>query len=420
FYRSGIPDVPGRYISALFGIGTIGLVFMLGRVLYGRRVGALAAVVLAFMPYHVVISRQILLDGPMTFFATAGLLCLALFGRTNRSRWLLMAGAFIGVAALTKETAIILVGSAFLFLSLADRLWRHVRYVLAGAAAALGLALTYPLVTSISGGSRRGSSYLTWQLTRRPNHSFTFYLTQIPLAIGLLVVAAAVLALVARGRQQSWREVLLVAWAVVPFAFFEIWPVKGFPYLLVATPSVVVLAASFLGRLLENRTVRWKRAAGPALVAVVLISVLAPAIRDVANPASSGLAGAGGLPGGRQAGKWVAGHVPKGAQFMTIGPSMANIIEYYSGHRSDGLSVSPNPANRNPSYNGIRNPHNALRSGAYQYIVWDAYSASRSPTFATKALALVRRFDGRTVYVGQASFQGKSAQPVIVIYQVVS
>ena len=83
FYRTGIPEVPGRYVNAFFGVGTIVLVFQLGRLLYGRRVGALAALLLAVMPYHVIITRQVLLDGPMTFFATAALVCLAALARTG-------------------------------------------------------------------------------------------------------------------------------------------------------------------------------------------------------------------------------------------------------------------------------------------------------------------------------------------------
>jgi hypothetical protein len=420
FYANGTPDVPGRYISALFGIGTIGLVYLLGRTLYGRRAGAIAALLLAIMPYHIVISRQILLDGPMTFFATAALLCMTVFVRSDNRRWLILAGACVGLAALTKETAIILVGSAFVFLSLVSQLWRPVRYVIAAGGAAVGLALTYPLVTALSGGSRSGQSYLTWQLTRRPNHSFTFYLTQIPLSIGLLIVVAAVLGVILRRRDQAWREVLLVAWVAVPFLFFEIWPVKGFPYLLITTPAIVVLAASFLSWLLQQRPVGWwKQAGGAAAVAICVLSALVPAIQTVADPTSSELAGAGGIPGGRQAGHWVAAHVPTGAQLMTIGPSMANLLQYYSGHRSAGLSVSPNPTHRNPSYTAIVNPSNALRSGTYQYVVWDAYSAQRSPTFAAQTLALVHRFDGRVVHVELASFRGKPAQPVIIIYRVV-
>src|SRR4051795_4354551 len=43
FYRSGVEDVPGRYVAALFGTATVGLVYVLGSVLYDRRVGVMAA-----------------------------------------------------------------------------------------------------------------------------------------------------------------------------------------------------------------------------------------------------------------------------------------------------------------------------------------------------------------------------------------
>jgi len=420
FYGSGTPDTPGRYLSAVFGIGTIGLVFVLGLVLYSRRVGALAALLLALMPYHLVISRQILLDGPMTFFGTAALVCVALFGRTERGRWLVVGGACLGMAALSKETAIILVGSLLVFLSLVSRLWRPVRYVLAALAAAIGLALTYPLVTAVSGGSHSGQSYLLWQLTRAPNHSFAFYLTTIPLAIGLTVLVVAALGLVLCRRDRSWREVLLLSWVAVPFLFFEIWPVKGFSYLLVTTPAIVVLAARPLVWLAaaEPRRIR-NRVIGAGLAAACVFSLLVPSVLSLVHRSSTPLAGAGGTPGGREAGRWVATHLPAGARLMTIGPSMANVLQYYGGRTSDGLSVSPNPLHRNPSYHPILNADAALRSGTYQYIVWDAYSAQRSPTFATKARDLARRFGGRVIHVELARFHGKPRQPVIVIYQVI-
>lgn len=420
FYRSGVPDVPGRYVSAVIGMGTVWLVFMFGAILYSRRIGAIAALLLALMPYHVVISRQILLDGPMTFFGAASLVCLAYFGRTERRRWLVAAGACLGLAALSKETAIILLGSMFVFLALVSRFWRPVRYVLAAAGAAIGLALTYPLVTAVSGGSHSGQSYLLWQLTRQPNHTFAFYLTTVPLAMGPAIIAAAAPGLMLRRADRSWREALLLSWVAFPFLFFEVWPVKGFSYLLVTTPALVVLAARCLAWLGDLKPKTWRRRSIPVAAGLVcVLSLLVPALGSVTSVASSGLAGAGGTPGGREAGEWVARHVPQGAQFMTIGPSLANLIQYYGGRRSDGLSVSPNPLHRNPTYFPIVNADSALRSGTYQYVVWDAYSAQRSATFARKALNLAHRFHGRVVHVERATFDGKSNQPVIVIYQVV-
>ena len=60
---SGSPPPPS-------GVATVYLVYELGRLLYGRKAGLLAALLMALMPYHVVVTRQVLLDGPMTLFAT--------------------------------------------------------------------------------------------------------------------------------------------------------------------------------------------------------------------------------------------------------------------------------------------------------------------------------------------------------------
>jgi hypothetical protein len=103
---------------------------------------------------------------------------------------------------------------------------------------------------------------------------------------------------------------------------------------------------------------------------------------------------------------------------MTIGPSMANLIQYYSGRRSDGLSVSPNPLHRNPTYHAIVNADALLKAGDYQYIVWDAYSQSRSPMFGDRAKVLVDRFNGHVVHVERGTFRGKSDQPLVVVYGV--
>ncbi|HEY3535102.1 MAG TPA: glycosyltransferase family 39 protein, partial [Pedococcus sp.] len=376
FYATGMPDTAGRYATAGFGVGTIILTYVLGRVLYHRRVGALGALLLAVMPYHVIISRQIILDGPMAFFLTGALLCLAVAARRRDGRWLVATGAALGLAVLSKEPAVIMLGSCFAFLALTTRVTRPLRHPLVGAGVALGLTASYPVLTAIAGGGHGGASYLIWQLSREPNHTFTFYLTTVGVAMGVGTLLLATGGLVAFHRTLGWRETLLLSWLAVPLAYFEIWPTKGFTYLTALAPVVALLAAAAVFRL------GWwggrRRLAAIVLAAGCVVSLVVPSVLGIARPTTSGLAGAGGLPGGREAGRWIATHSPERSQFITIGPSMANIVQFYGGRRADGLSVSPNPLHRNPSYSPIRNADLALRDGTYQYIVWDTYSAHRS------------------------------------------
>jgi hypothetical protein len=137
---------------------------------------------------------------------------------------------------------------------------------------------------------------------------------------------------------------------------------------------------------------------------------------------TSFLAGTGGVPGGRETGIWIQEYVPVHARFMTIGPSMANIIEFYGEHQAYGLSVSPNPLHRNPSYDPILNPDLQIRSSELQYLVWDSFSASRSQFFSDKLMAYVNKYNGRAVHTETITVkdeQGNSVvKPVIIIYEV--
>ena len=430
FFRGGEHDVVGRVVIATMGILTVYVVYLLGTELYSRHVGVLAAAILAVMPYHVVVTRQVLLDGPMVLFSTLTLLFVTKFAKTGRLSWMLVAGATLGLTLLGKESSIVLTGAVYAFFALTPQVRRPVIGTFIGMTIAIAMFALHPVSVALSGYSSTARAYLIWQLVRRPNHAFTFYVDTVPAAVGPLVLVAALLAvwLVYRARTPAWREVLLVSWILVPTAAFTLWPVKGFQYLLPCAPALAVLAAQgvlgtrwrlpgLVQRLLRGRTVT-PRALSGVLGALIIISLMVVSLpRLSATPSASGLAGSGGIPGGRETGHWINTHTPKGTVVMTLGPSMANIIEYYGHRKAYGLSVSPNPLHRNPSYEPIPNPDFALRHGDMQYVVWDLWSAKRSAHFSEVLKGLARRFHGHAVHT-EFIGTGADKRPVIVVYEV--
>ena len=411
-WRLGLDTGFERLVSVGAGVATVYLVYELGRQLYGRRTGLIAALLLALMPYHVVVSRQVLLDGPMTMLATLTLLLLVRFVLTGRPAWLYATGAAMGLTFLAKETSIVLLLAIYAFLALTPELRVRLRD-LAIATGVMALVMApFPLSIFVTGHSGTGESYLTWQLFRRPNHDWLFYAWNVPEVIGPLVLAAALAGLVLLRRPGSWPERLLLCWIAVPVLFFELWPVKGFQYLLPIVAPVAVLAA----RPLVGRRMR-------PVLAVVCASLLVVTVgRVAATEQRTMLAGAGGVPAGREAGEWIDSNVPRGATFMTIGPSMANLVQFYGRREAYGLSVSPNPLNRNPSYEPIPNPDEALRTGDIQYVVWDTFSASRSRGFSDRLLGYAERYDARAVHVETLPVRtsgGHTARTAaIVVYEV--
>jgi len=422
-----------RFVSAAFGIAAVLVVFAVGQVMYGRRAGLIAAAIVAFMPYHVVVSRQVLLDGPMVLFAMLTLLLVAKYSLTERPMWLYAAGAALGLTVLSKEPSVLFFGAICIFFALAPQI--RVRFrTLAGSLILAGvIASPTVLAAALAGASRTGGNYLTWQLFRRANHDWLFYPTTLPGAIGPLVLIAAGGGLWFLRREATWRETLLLTWIAIPMAFFQVWPVKGYQYLLPAAPAVAVLAGRAISRWWDEGGVMpgqyGARTWAPPLVAgLVAVSLLVPAVNRVRASSSpqtasfSSLAGTGGIPGGREAGRWLDAHVPKGGRIMTIGPSMANVVRFYAKREAFGLSVSPNPLNRNPSYEPIVNPDLQLRHGEMQYLVWDAFSAERSPFFSRSLLRYADRYNGRVVHSESVTDGGRSGgearRPVIVVYEV--
>ena len=415
--RVGNTDFAVRLVSVAFGLGTVFVSYALGKLLYGRRAGLLGAAVLAAMPYHVIVSRQVLLDGPEVFFATISLYALARYRRAPARAWMIALAGSLGLAFLTKETAGLLLGSVFVYLALDPDVRVDSRDLVAGGVTFGAMALVYPLSIAFGGAPSNGGSFLVWQLLRAPNHTYTFYLRHAAVAIGVVVIAAAVAGLIWPRRERSWRETLLLAWIGVPVVFFELWPVKGFQYLLPIAPPVALLAGRFLAwvsRCAASEPL-WRRGLRAAAVSAVVLSVTVQSWAAINAMPDQVLAGAGGLPAGREAGLWVGKRVPAGAQLMAIGASMANVIEYYGSRKVWGMSISTNPHDRNPVYQPVPNPDLLLRSNVVQYLIWDTYSAVRSPRSSRRLLAYVTKYHGRVVHSEQNETSGRVA---VVIYEV--
>jgi hypothetical protein len=435
-FHFGVSDVAARLVSVFIGLAAIPLIYLLGSQLFSRRVGVLSAAVLAVLPYHVVVTRQVLLDGPETTLFLLSMFLLARYVATQSPRYLYMSAVAGGLTFLAKETAILIlpVGAAFILMTPEVRLSRR---RLLNSVGAFALAVSpYPISIAVSGAAGTAKNFLIWQLLRRPNHSFTFYAELLPGALGISLLALAVVGIAIAVQRATWQDRLLLSWVLVPLVFYQVWPVKGYQYLLPIVPALIVLSARLVELMpdvgaalrarrpnLGYRAVALTRAGAGALALLMILPLAFSSLTHIgAEGAVGSLAGTGGLPGGREAGGWIEQHVPEGGSFMTIGPTLSNLIQFYGHRRSQGLSVSPNPLNRNPAYDPIINPDNAIRTLRIQYVGWDLWSASRSPFFDRLLMKYVNKYHGRLVYEqieNTRNIDGSvSKRAVIRIYEV--
>ncbi len=91
-----------RLTLALWGLGTLGMVYLIARRLWDAKAGRLAIVVLALMPGFVHVTHWILVDNALMFFVTAAFWCLAEAYAGRRPAWLPLAGVCAAGAFLAK------------------------------------------------------------------------------------------------------------------------------------------------------------------------------------------------------------------------------------------------------------------------------------------------------------------------------
>lgn len=144
--------------QALMGVAAVGLTYDLVRRRFGRPAGCAAGVALALTPITVAISRHNNPDQLLILCCVMALWCTVRALEDGRTRWLLLAGACIGLGFETKMAVALFVvpGIAAAYLWVAPRgRSLAVRQLLAGGAALAAVALAWPLLVTVTPASDR-------------------------------------------------------------------------------------------------------------------------------------------------------------------------------------------------------------------------------------------------------------------------
>jgi hypothetical protein len=402
----GPDDVLARIVVAgVFGVGSLAATAALVREV-SPRTAFVAVALLAVLPYHVVLSRQVMLDVPAVFFLVLAARAL-LLAVVRARRWLPASAVWLGLATSTKETAGLFVVAAALFLvwSGAHRALRRadvVRWV-----AIYALMIGPFVVTRLLFGGHNAGGYVLYQLLRPPNHPWWYFPVVLWEFVTPPVLALALLGVWTMLRRRSVADKLLLSWLGVFAGFHQLWPTKLFPYAIVVTPVLVIAAAfgietaaAFVASWFGRRRARVRAGTIAVACAAAIAWLVPPAILAATNtldidegPLDADVE-VQDFAGGREMGRWALDHTPEGSVFLTIGPSVGNILSFY-GHREwYALSVSQDPTRRNPAYRPLLNPDQLVRRVGLHYAIWDAYSADRSAFFNAMLMRIVRAHHG--------------------------
>lgn len=283
----------GRVLSALADAATILVVYALGRRLFGRWVGLLAAALLAFTVLHIQLSHFFAVDTVLALFVTLTLYWLVRVAQGGGSREAVLAGISLALAVASKSSAAAL-GLAWMGAfalregpgGWAQRVRLAILSVLAGAITFMVVSpyvvLDLPMFLDSfqkEGGMVRGTYDFPYTRQYRGTIAYLYPILQqlrwgmgwVPgmVAFGGLIWAAV---RAARGRASAGTW-LVLAWAVPYFLLTGGFMVKFMRYGAPLTPALYVLGAGMLSALATRRRAIAVIIAGAALVYAVLWSL---------------------------------------------------------------------------------------------------------------------------------------------------
>lgn len=121
--RKLAPYLPAARLAVAFVVAfTIAGIYLLARRLFSERTALLGAILLAFDPFHLALSRLLHLDALTAGFMSLSLLSLLVYLMRDRSRsYLALSGCMAGLAALNKSPALFLAPFSLLLLAVYER-----------------------------------------------------------------------------------------------------------------------------------------------------------------------------------------------------------------------------------------------------------------------------------------------------------
>jgi YYY domain-containing protein len=268
----------GRTLTALADTASVALMFVIGRRMYGRWTGLLAAALTAFAVIHIQHAHFYRPEPFTVLTSLAGLWAMLRFADTARIRDAALLGLLVGLAMAPKvSVAPILAPLALVFLcTWKDRAggrWSDltvlsaVRFAPTVAVAGL-LALAAFFITTpyafLDFGSfladiraqaemarEAGHWPFTWQYADTP--AFWYQIRQtsvwglgIPLGIVAWLAAPFTAWMAWRGGLAQRSDLLLLAWAVPAFVFLELFEVKFLRYVFPLMPFYILMGARML------------------------------------------------------------------------------------------------------------------------------------------------------------------------------
>ena len=421
----GLSEISARLVPVLMGTGIVFLTYLIARNIYSKQVAIISSTILTFLPYHIIISRQVIVDVSFSFFLLLNILLLVIYIKSNSNKKLLLflIGSCSGLSFLSKEIGIVVLITSLITIALTKKHFtKNITLVLTTF-----LAVTSPYWISflfLENAQQSIIEYFNWQSSRPANHENLYYFEVMskeilgyPLCI--LIIIFYIQLILQRKLWNSLTTFIPFIWIPVFFIFYQVIPLKNFTFLYSIVPLFVIIGISALFSSPMNK-IRFNRILLLILIPVILISNSFFLNNFVFSIPYHPTLGSESVNYMKDASLWIEENTPTNSTSLTLYTHMSNIIKFYSHRDSKSLQ-----SNNNPSYDKIADADFLIASKKINYLVYEKVQLDNANFLKNEAKKMeeyIQKFDAipiHTTYSNYTNSDGKSlSTPAIIIYKI--
>jgi 4-amino-4-deoxy-L-arabinose transferase-like glycosyltransferase len=423
FYFFGISEFTARIVPVLLSCGIIVISYFIAKYLYNLQTAILSSFILSLLSYHIIISKQVIVDVSMSFFFTLDLLFIILYYRRPTNLLLYGIGITSGLCFLSKEIGIIsLIISIISIIIINKKI--EIKNILVVVLSFIFVTSPYWIsLLTLEEARESLLEYIYWQSSRPGNHDGIYYFEILfndilGYVLSFLVLIAYLYILFSK-RNWNFRNIVIpFLWIFLPLMFYQLISVKGyhFPYSL--TPFFVIFGISILSNPWIKKLPR-NYILLISVIPLILISNKYVISEYFFNIPYNPVLGSESVSYMRDAALWIKENTPKDSTFLTLYTHMSNIIKFYA--QRDSIAIQ---ANNNPSYEKLENIDMSILAKNINYIVYEKIQINNGKFLENKSSKLedyVQKYQGSPIYTNyqnNTSIGNTKAlsDPAIIVY----
>jgi 4-amino-4-deoxy-L-arabinose transferase-like glycosyltransferase len=417
----GIYDTVARMVPVIFGTLTVFVTYLVAKELFDKKIGLISCLVLALLPFHIVFSRQVLVDIPLSFFVILFLYFIVKYRMTEQNIYSYLTGVSCGLCFISKEVGIITLPIYLVYTFMTHTLKLN-KFVVFLSGLFSGIFPYFILILTRQDAMHAFYNYGSFQLSKEITTIFSsrYSSTLINEAFGYVLPILWVVSFIliwkdarhTKSRKYLDGIILLALTLGTLYLFYELLPSKGDRFLITLLPPGVILGCAFL---ISNsiRSLHSQRLLYLVIVPLIIFSnnfFLSKAFPLDDLRVSDNL----GNPWDREVALWIKNNTPADAAVLTPDGKLANIIRFYSNHEVYTIENSENPA-----YLQV-NPALLILNKNVTIIVDDMDDSNTSESLIAEMREYIKFFNPKlihTVFKHNLGESNDTPSPIIKVYQ---